>query len=131
MSARPHSSPHAIADTIVARVLELRCTLKRCAEVIWYYLIVNGPEYSHYFEDRLRRNGIPTRHSRLHRPNDNAHIERFNRTIQDECLGRYLSYKTPTGVIQAKITTYLDFYNTKRIHLGLQLRTPTEVLQRF
>jgi hypothetical protein len=78
----------------------------------------NGPEYSHYFEDQLHKHGIQTRHSRLHRPNDNAHIERFNRTIQDECLGRCMSYKTPTGVIQAKLTTYLDYYNTKTLRIA-------------
>lgn len=29
----------------------------------------NGPEYGRYFEDTLKRAGIPTRHSRLGRPN--------------------------------------------------------------
>jgi hypothetical protein len=42
----------------------------------------NGLEFSRYFEDRLTRVNIQVRHSRLGRPNDNAHIERFNRTIQ-------------------------------------------------
>lgn len=32
---------------------------------------------------------IAIRHTRLGRPNDNAHIERFNRTIQEECTGSY------------------------------------------
>ena len=39
----------------------------------------NGPEYSRYFEQVMKRHNIATRHTRLHRPNDNAHIERFNR----------------------------------------------------
>src|SRR5690606_36192933 len=38
LSSRPHSSPHAIAEQVVKRVLELRQQLKRCAEVIWHYL---------------------------------------------------------------------------------------------
>lgn len=49
----------------------------------------NGPEYGRYFEQTLKRHGMQTRHSRLHRPNDNAYIERFNRTIQTECIGYY------------------------------------------
>jgi len=89
----------------------------------------NGPEYSRYFEQALRRNGTPTRHSRLGRPNDNAHIERFNRTIQEECLGRYLDFRIPNNQIQIKLNKYLEFYNVKRVHLGLQYRTPTEMLQ--
>jgi transposase InsO family protein len=203
-SSRPHTCPHAVSDAIVTRVLALRATLKRCAEVVWYYLVHregvhvslssvrrilrrhhlvngrkprirrdnpirplvttpgelvqtdtvhyvcpltkkrryvytvidlysrmayaemhdrigpgiaarvivrastqfgfkfamvqadNGPEFSRYFEDRLHKQHIQTRHSRLHRPNDNAHIERFNRTIQEECLGNTLTCSNET-----------------------------------
>lgn len=90
----------------------------------------NGLEFSRYFEQTLAKQGITVRHSRLGRPNDNAHIERFNRTLQEECLGHYLTYKTTNKTVQARLTSYLDYYNTKRVHLGLQLRTPAEMLQR-
>jgi len=239
LSARPHTNPKAVGQPVIARVLELRSRLKRCAEVIWHHLVHregiavslssvrrilkrnycfmgarkkrvrpdnprrpvvtrpgelvqtdtihyvcpytkrrryvytvidlytrmayaevhshirpstaagvvlharnefgfdfhmaqadNGPEFSSYFEQRLARGGTTTRHSRLGRPNDNAHIERFNRTIQEECLGRYITYKTSNKQLQAKLTRYLEFYNFHRVHLGLQLRTPAEMLQR-
>jgi transposase InsO family protein len=90
----------------------------------------NGPEFSRYFEQRMRRAGIAVRHSRLGRPNDNAHVERFNRTIQEECLGHYLDRRTTTETVQKKIVAYLDHYNTKRVHLGIQLRIPVDMLQR-
>ncbi len=90
----------------------------------------NGLEFSRYFERRLLSHSIQTRHSRLHRPNDNAHIERFNRTIQDECLGRYITYRTTTAELQHKLNIYLEFYNTKRVHLSLKFRTPLQMLQR-
>jgi transposase InsO family protein len=90
----------------------------------------NGTEFSRCFEERLHAHGIQTRHSRLQRPNDNAHIERFNRTVQEECLGSTLTYKVTNTEVQARLTAYLDFYNTRRVHLGLQLRTPAEMLQR-
>jgi transposase InsO family protein len=67
--------------------------------------------------------GIAQRRIRLGRKNDNAHIERFNRTIQDECLGRWPAI----AGIQERLTAYLDFYNTKRVHLGLQCRVPLDV----
>lgn len=89
----------------------------------------NGPEYSRYFEDALAKQGITTRHSRLGRPNDNAHIERYNRTIQEECLGRYLNFQISNKTIQVKLNNYLEFYNTKRVHLSLQYRTPSQMLQ--
>lgn len=91
----------------------------------------NGSEFGRYFAQVLARHHIPVRHTRLGRPNDNAHIERFNRTIQEECLGNYITYKTRTTHLQHKITTYLEFYNTKRVHLSLQYRTPRQMLQSF
>ena len=90
----------------------------------------NGLEFSSYFEQRLHSDGINTRHSRLHRPNDNAHIERFNRTIQEECTGNYWRRSVPLPHLQTSITNYLDYYNNERVHLGIQLRTPAEMLQR-
>ena len=239
LAAIPRTSPRAIGARIVARILELRAQLKRCAEVIWHHLVRrdgivvslssvrrilkrnycfmgarkkrvrpdnprrphvtkpgelvetdtihyicpltktrryvytvidlyarmayaeihprilpglaaqvilharnefgfdfhmvqadNGPEFSRYFEQVLRGHSMPLRHTRLGRPNDNAHIERFNRTIQEECLGSTITYKTTTAHIQRKLNNYLEFYNFHRVHLGLQLRTPAEMLQR-
>lgn len=90
----------------------------------------NGPEYGRYFEQQLQRSGIRTRHSRLHRPNDNAYIERFNRTIQAECIGYYWRRSVPLHRQRDTLAAYLDYYNTKRVHLGIQLQTPSEMLQR-
>lgn len=90
----------------------------------------NGPEYGRYFEQQLKRVGIQTRHSRLHRPNDNAHIERFNRTIQTECIGYYWNRSVPLQSQRDTLTGYLDYYNTKRVHLSLQMQVPQAMLQR-
>lgn len=91
----------------------------------------NGPEYSRYFEQVLRQNNIATRHTRLGRPNDNAHIERFNRTIQTECIGYYWRRSVPLHRQKANLNKYLDYYNTERVHLGIQMRTPAGMLQRY
>jgi len=87
----------------------------------------NGQEFGSQFELRLKERGISQRRIRLGRKNDNAHIERFNRTLQDECLGRW-----PTAsAIPDRLETYLEFYNTKRLHLGIQCKTPADVLQSY
>ena len=106
------------------------------AQGVWGFAISmvqadNGPEYGRYFERVLRSRGISTRHSRLHRPNDNAHIERFNRTIQTESIGYYWRRSVPLPRQRNTLTAYLDYYNQKRVHLGIQMRTPTGMLQRF
>ena len=91
----------------------------------------NGLEFARYFEKRLETKGIQIRHTRLGRPNDNAHIERFNRTIQEECTGNYYLETEPLKLMDDKILSYIDFYNYKRIHLSLEYRTPAEMLHRF
>lgn len=90
----------------------------------------NGGEFGAWFHDTLKTHGMILRHSRVRRPNDNAHIERFNRTVQDECLGRYIPEKTPPETVKECLAAFLDYYNTERLHLGLQCSTPMEVLQR-
>jgi len=105
------------------------------AQAAWGFRIAmvqsdNGPEYGRVFEQSMHAHGIATRHSRLHRPNDNAHIERFNRTIQTECIGYYWNRSVPLQSQQAKLTAYLEYYNNERVHLSLQLLTPTQMLQR-
>ena len=75
----------------------------------------NGLEFARYFETRLESRGIKIRHTRLGRPNDNAHIERFNRTIQEECTGPYYLESESLKKLDNKILGYIDFYNYKRI----------------
>lgn len=89
----------------------------------------NGPEFGRYFEQVLRGQDMSVRHTRLGRPNDNAHIERFNRTIQEECLGNTIYYSTPRTQIRGKLVSYLHYYNFKRVHLSLQYRVPADMLQ--
>lgn len=86
----------------------------------------HGPEFGRWLTSQLHAKGTAHRHSRVRKPNDNAHIERFNRTIQDECLGRYIPSGESQPSVQARLTAYLDYYNNHRLHLGLGLATPME-----
>ena len=90
----------------------------------------NGPEFGKHFAERLEAKKIQIRHTRLHRPNDNAHIERFNRTIQEECTGSYFLATETIEALNMRVSNYLDYYNNKRIHLGLKYMTPAQMLQR-
>jgi transposase InsO family protein len=88
----------------------------------------NGPEFAVWFRNMLASKGMVLRHSRVRTPNDNAHIERFNRTLQDECLGKYPLRRHTT---QAKINAYLNHYNNDRKHMGLGLKTPAQVIPSY
>lgn len=88
----------------------------------------NGPEFSKWFHDMLAAKGISLRHSRVRQANDNAHVERFNRTLQDECLGKY---PLRANTAQAKLNTYLDYYNNDRKHMGINFQKPAQVMQSY
>lgn len=83
----------------------------------------HGPEFGKGLTYMLLTSSIKLRHSRIRKPNDNAHIERFNRTLQEECFnGLYPKERT----IGKGLKVYLEYYNTERLHLSLKLQTPTE-----
>lgn len=85
----------------------------------------HGPEFSKFFTKRLIERQTEHRHTRVRKPNDNAHIERFNRTIQEECILR-LPHKL--SVWEQEIPDYIHYYNTDRPHMGISWLTPTEKL---
>lgn len=81
----------------------------------------NGPEFSTHFTERIH---ITHRHSRVRKPNDNAHLERFNRTIQEECINQY---PPEVDELNKHIPTFLAYYNTKRLHMGINFKTPIQM----
>lgn len=87
----------------------------------------NGGEFQKMFRFRLSKLGIYHRYSRVRQSNDQAHIERFNRTIQEECLDR--STQTLRDFRKA-VKSFLPYYNNERSHMGINYQTPLEVLRR-
>jgi len=84
----------------------------------------HGPEFSKWFTSRIQKDH---RYTRIGKPNDNAHIERVNRTIQEECLD-----KLPNDVskINCELKKYLQYYNYERLHLSLNLKTPSQFINK-
>lgn len=83
----------------------------------------HGQEFSSWFTENIGVMGISHRHSRVRQANDNAHVERFNRTIQEECLDHvpkdFCSYRRV-------IKNYLAYYNGRRMHMGINFLTPLQ-----
>lgn len=82
----------------------------------------HGPEFSSLFTSRIRKSH---RYTRIGKPNDNAHIERFNRTLQEECIDKV---KTNVRSINCALEKYLRYYNYERLHMGINLKTPSQLL---
>lgn len=82
----------------------------------------HGPEFGKWFVGQIQKDH---RYTRIGKPNDNAHVERVNRTIQEECLDRQV--RTPEAYNRA-LRKYLAHYNERRLHLGIGLRAPIQLL---
>jgi transposase InsO family protein len=88
----------------------------------------HGSEFSTWFTHSMWQLKIRHRHSRVRQSNDNAHIERFNRTVQEECLDR----TTHTiSEFRKSLKEYLPYYNTERIHMGINYKTPVQMVPSY
>lgn len=88
----------------------------------------HGSEFGKRFTERAGSRDIAHRHSRIRTPNDNAHLERFNLTLQRECLSRITR---SIRSYQKEIPEYTRYYNEQRPHMGLAMRTPLEVMRSY
>ena len=82
----------------------------------------HGPEFGSWFLTQVQKDH---RFTRIGKPNDNAHIERFNRTLQEECTDRV---KKNVWSLNHAIRKYLGYYNNERLHMGISLRAPVQLL---
>lgn len=88
----------------------------------------HGSEFSRWFTKVVEHKGIHHRHSRVRTPTDNSYVERFIRTLQEECLNR-TSRKLVSW--RKAIPEYLEYYNKERPHMGLNMQTPLEVVRSY
>jgi transposase InsO family protein len=88
----------------------------------------NGLENHKHFDQYLNDNGITHYWNRPATPKSNGTIERFNRTIQDECICHHLNLCNSARMAELKevLTDYLEYYNSIRPHMSLQYLTPSE-----
>lgn len=82
----------------------------------------HGPEFGKWFVSQIKKKH---RYTRIGKPNDNSHIERFNRTLQEELLD---GLSDDVEAINGELKKYLRYYNYKRLHLGISLRVPMQLI---
>lgn len=82
----------------------------------------HGPEFGDWFVEQVKKDH---RYTRIGKPNDNSHIERFNRTLQGECVDRV---ETNVLALNKTLKIYLQHYNNTRLHLGIKLKMPMQLL---
>ena len=87
----------------------------------------NGSQFiSKDFAEYLKFTGLQHVRTSIAYPQSNGKIERFHRTIHDECLMK----KSLLDLDDARkqIASYIEFYNTKRLHSSIFYLTPEDFL---
>ena len=87
---------------------------------ILYIQTDNGSEFEKHFRAYIEEQDITHFHTYPKCPRMNAHIERFNRTIQEEFANyHWNTLFTDLDLFQEELTTYLLWYNKERPHHSL------------
>ena len=87
----------------------------------------NGPEYvSAAIQDWAAESGIKLEYIQPGNPQQNAYVERFNRTVRYEWLSQY--YWSNLEEVQAFATQWMWSYNNDRPHMALGGFTPRQKL---
>ena len=90
----------------------------------------NGPEYiSQKLADWAVKNEIELKFIQPAKPQQNAYIERFNRTVRYDWLSHYIY--SDISELQDKATQWLWTYNNERPNMGLGGITPIQRLKQL
>ena len=117
---RRNSQVAALTLTMARTVFPLPITM---------VLTDNGGEFAKHFSTALDRHGITHWHTYPRTPKMNAHVERFNRTIQEEFVDYHRDLLQDNLLdFNNKLFDYLLWYNTHRPHHGLALRSPLQAI---
>jgi len=92
-----------------------------------------GSEVSKQFTKACLRENILHIRNRVKTPRHNGKVERFHRTVQEECLWYHWHCKLTPEEAQYRLTEFLQFYNFRRHHQGMGMdgRTPNQQLEHW
>jgi transposase InsO family protein len=81
-----------------------------------WVLTDNGSEFKKHFSEKLNKLHLIHYHTYPKTPKMNAHVERFNKTIQDDWIDWHISDLKEPDMFNNRLMDYLIFYNTERVH---------------
>jgi len=88
----------------------------------------NGSEFHKYFMQYLEEQKITHYWNYKGKPYKNGHIEKFNRTIQEEFVDQNEIWFDDVDEFNEKMLEWILWYNTKRYHWSLDLMSPVDYL---
>ncbi len=81
-----------------------------------FVLTDNGSEFKKHFNETLKNLHLTHYHTYSRTPKMNAHVERFNRTIQEEFVDFHTGLLIDPAKFNRSLMDWLIFYNTERVH---------------
>lgn len=91
----------------------------------------NGTEFEKDFKAACKDLSLPQWYSRPHTPKDNAVLERFNRTIQEEFVAMIDIGLENIPEFNTRLLDWLIEYNSIRPHQALDYLTPLEYIDNY
>ena len=88
----------------------------------------NGSEFHKYFMKYLEKQKVGHYWNYKGQPAKNGHVEKYNRTIQEEFIDWNEILLEDTDQFNKKLIDWLVWYNTKRYHWSLNLISPVDYL---
>ena len=111
-----HTAPEHLDDDALGQIIEWRGKLMGIR-------VDNGPEYvSGKLQVWAQKRGIGLFYIQPGKPQQNAYVERYNRTVRQEWLGQYI-WNTIEEV-KDHATRWLWTYNNERPNMGIGGITP-------
>ena len=91
----------------------------------------NGSEFALHFEHACRELNLTHYHTYPRSPKMNAHVERFNRTLDEEFLRYHRGLlRDDARACNEKLVDWLLWYNSERPHHALHLLSPFQYIVR-
>jgi transposase InsO family protein len=94
----------------------------RLQEAIDYLLMDRDTKFSAAFRVILEESGVTVVRLPPRSPNLNPNLERFMRSIKEECLERIIFFGEKS--LQNAVSSYLAHYHQERNHQGLKNQVP-------
>ena len=88
----------------------------------------NGSEFHKYFKSYLKEKEIIHYWNYKGQPTKNGHVEKYNRTIQEEFVDQHSMLLENIQKFNVRLMNWLIYYNTKRPHWSLKLQSPVDYL---